>query len=109
MPQLFPTMNGIHHEIWLRTLFFRKIYRDFAKRPPQPSIFGLFREFYFSCSVNTWYTLHLVQDLVQVSQCFVNKVLHCKCRAGNEHEFLVFEILSSVGDCTAFVVLTNIL
>ena len=49
----------------------------------------------------------LVRDLPQVSQCFVNKVLHCKCRAGKEHEFLVFEILSPAGDCTALVVLTD--
>ena len=107
MPQLFPTMDGIHHEIWLRTLFFRKLYRDFAKPQPQPSIRGLFMDFGFECSVSTWYKWNLTQDLAQVSQCFVNKVLHCKCRAGKGHEFLVFEILSPAGDCTTLVVLTD--
>ena len=91
------------------TMFFRKLYRGFTKPPPRPSISGLFEEFYFSCSVNMWYKSYLVRDLAQVSQCFVDKVLHCKCRAGNEHEFLVFEILSPARDCTSFVVLTDIL
>ena len=109
MPQLFPSMDAIHHEIWLRALFFRKLYRDFAERPPQPSIFGLFEQFRFRSSVNVWYKSRLVRNLAQISQCFVNKVLHCKCRAGNEHEFLVFEILSPARDCTALVVLTDIL
>ncbi|KIM50579.1 hypothetical protein SCLCIDRAFT_1225247 [Scleroderma citrinum Foug A] len=100
-------MDGIHHEIWLRTLFFRILYCEFAKQPPQPSIQGLFEEFSFSSSISGWYMACLVRDLPQVSQCFVNKVLHCKCRAGKEHEFLVFEILSPAGDCTALVVLTD--
>jgi len=106
--RLFPSMDVIRHEICLRTMFFRKICRDFANKPlPQPSIFGLFEEFGFMSSVDVWYQSRLVQDLAQVSQCFVNKVLHCKCRAGKEHEFLVFEILSPAGDCTSFVVLTD--
>ena len=102
MPQLFPSMDGIRHGIWLRTMFFRKLYRDFAKRPPHPSIFGLFDQFSFGCSVNAWYA-YMLRDLAQVSQCFVDKVLHCKCRAGNEHEILVFEILSPARDCTTLV------
>ena len=107
MPQLFPSMDGIHHEIWLRTMFFRKLYRVFAKSPPHPSIYGLFGQFSFGCSVNAWYA-YMLRDLAQVSQCFVDKVLHCKCRAGKEHEFLVFEILSPADDCTALVVLTDL-
>jgi len=109
MLQLFPSMDGILHEILLRTMFFRKLYRDFVKPPPppQPSIFGLFS--HFACGVDVWYGSYLLFDLAQVSQCFVNKVLHCKSRAGKEHEFLVFEILSPAGDCTTLVVLTELL
>ncbi|KIM62113.1 hypothetical protein SCLCIDRAFT_847441 [Scleroderma citrinum Foug A] len=66
-------------------LLIRKLYREFAKPPPRPSIFGLFSQFGFACGVNVWYESYMVWDIAQVSQCFVNKVLHCKSRAGEEH------------------------
>ncbi|KIJ05176.1 hypothetical protein PAXINDRAFT_103881, partial [Paxillus involutus ATCC 200175] len=43
-------------------------------------------------------------SLAQFSQCFIDRVSHCKCAGGKEHEFLRFEILSPAGNCKALVI-----
>ena len=98
--------DSISDEVPLpKTGFFRKLRRIWKPPLPRPSILGLF-ESRITCEVDTWCTL---MNPTQVSECFVDKVLHCKSQAGNQHEFLAFEILSPNRDCAALVVLTDAL
>ena len=94
-------MDSIAHEIRLRTANLRKLSGFWGV--DAPSIRGLVHNAWVH-PLGTW---HLGVDWRQGSQFFVDKILHCKCRAGKEHEFLIFEVLLPKGDGTVCLVLTD--
>ncbi|KIK77479.1 hypothetical protein PAXRUDRAFT_834975 [Paxillus rubicundulus Ve08.2h10] len=86
--------------------FFSKVIRSFTMAIPPPSIPALFTP--LQSNAPAWsYTSAWLQQLSHYpasQQCFVDRVAHCKCIDGKEHEFLLFSISHLPDKCKATVV-----
>jgi len=86
---------------------FSILIQPFMASPPMPHI----PELFISTSASRYRWLEVenwacsMQSRDDAAQCFVERVVHCKCEAGKQHEFLRLEISSPTGSpgAVAFV------
>lgn len=88
-----------------RTFFSTYIWPLIVMTPPVPRIPQLFIS--PVVPVFGWFEVHrwarAMQSCDDAAQCFVKRVVHCKCKEDHRHEFLRFEISSPEGFHTAIV------
>ncbi|KAF9220346.1 hypothetical protein BS17DRAFT_347240 [Gyrodon lividus] len=88
--------------------FFSKVIRSFMASPDSspPEIEGVFTSIqsiaFTILPVNEWLDT-LNGHAAETSQCFIEDVIHYKCTAGKQHEFLRFQVSHPAGPWKAFV------
>ncbi|KIJ12041.1 hypothetical protein PAXINDRAFT_171442 [Paxillus involutus ATCC 200175] len=86
--------------------FFSKAIRSLMATPLPPSIPALFTPLHSNtpswCNTSAW--LQQLSHYHDSRECFVERVAHCKCTDGKEHEFLLFRISHLPNKCKATVI-----